>query len=860
MDLTHVCTMLLIALTPAFSLAAEPARFAIGGQHYVFRADENLLALDLDGEQLPLLQGVGPEWQADGAARLSSEAPVRLVDTRPDADTVTCRYEATEDGLTWQTTLRPGTTHDLCLELTSDDPRITHARPGLVVAGGPWTGLDLSQYQLAHGQTNWPKTYYLRDHDLFLCAWWEWETSRAGSFDWPTDACEPRQGTDPFAPAAAMVYTSGPDGKHAPLRDTLHLRVAKRLWDAALPALCRPSEYRETLAEMVYLDEWGTQPASHQKHMLEVLERLVVPHGVRLLTVVQNWQTCGFDSLLPDSIWLPDYPPNPAVGAVAELEEVADLGRRLGLIAFRTNYMLLRRRSPSFQRGLVDFALGPDGKPKWHTQPSRWPDLVRRQEPEIARLWRPNAGFTDQLTSGGYSAAYLDFNRDAGGDGTLKTALQRQREMARLIKDTHRGPLGSETLNQQDLMGYYVDFADFGIMGGHDRLFPPDYKLRRLQEITVNYGCGLCYRFFELPPFKRFHQGRLDIWADPSWMDDYRCSEVMLGNGGYIMWHAPWSWALTECLLIGRLQRHYALAPVDSVEYRVGDGWQSLEELVKGGAIVQTRPWNQKQREFGQVRVRYGHGLTVICNRLPDDLTIEAAAQSLVLPQYGWAAWKKDASIVAYSAYWPGTRDRVECLDEGEGALRFLNPRGAVIEGSSDLRLWKNGRLLWRVDPDTEIATIGDARLSLRPPQPEPLADLQFDFRRGLHGWQPRAGVLRVDQTPDGAGLTIRDPDPQLYSPPLALDGKPGDVVEFTMSTDAGEMGQLYFTTPDDGISQRQAVRFPVQPDGRPRPIAIPVGNHDRWAGHTITQIRLDPIHGPDSATVILHTLRLKRP
>ena len=75
-------------------------------------------------------------------------------------------------------------------------------------------------------------------------------------------------------------------------------------------------------------------------------------------------------------------------------------------------------------------------------------------------------------------------------------------------------------------------------MGGHDRLFTPEYKLRRLQTTTVHYGCGLYYRFFELPPFPRFHRNQLDLWADPALMDDYRCCEILLGNG-VNLWPAP---------------------------------------------------------------------------------------------------------------------------------------------------------------------------------------------------------------------------------------------------------------------------------------------------------------------------------
>ena len=62
---------------------------------------------------------------------------------------------------------------------------------------------------------------------------------------------------------------------------------------------------------------------------------------------------------------MPDYPPSPAAGTVDELRAVAEAGKAMGRFGFRTNYMLLRTRSPSYLQGRVDFALGPDGKPTW---------------------------------------------------------------------------------------------------------------------------------------------------------------------------------------------------------------------------------------------------------------------------------------------------------------------------------------------------------------------------------------------------------------------------------------------------------------------------------------------------------------
>jgi hypothetical protein len=332
-----------------------------------------------------------------------------------------------------------------------------------------------------------------------------------------------------------------------------------------------------------------------------------------------------------------------------------------------------------------------------------------------------------------------------------------------------------------------------------------------------------------------------------------------LGNGGYICWPCPWPYAITEAIVIGRLQKHYALAPVASVEYETHGTWKSLEDMVRGGFCLESRTWMRKQNELGRIRVVYGNGLTVIGNRLSEAMTVTVPSGRLALPQYGWVAFRRNGSFLAYSAYWPGSQHRVDFLEEGRGGLRFLNPRGATLEGASTIRLWKGGTLLWSVDPAAGVASLNHERLALTRPAPVPLTDVSVDFRRGLSGWRPVAGILRAEKTGDGVKLAIASSDPQLCSPPLWLTGHADDVLALKLSTDAGNLGQLYFSTSEDAISERQVMVFHPTPDGQPRTIEIPIGRHAGWAGHHITAVRLDPIHGPASATVVLRGLKLQR-
>ena len=846
-----------VCFTCAYEVPASPSSVCIEseGCTYIYNPYKAELDVMIGGKSIPLLQGVGPVWKSNGKECSIATETVSLVEITKNEGRNTFIYASPED-IRWSLTLRQGSAGDVVFDLKSEHAGFLKSQPGSVIAGGKWIGLDLNQYQTAHGQTNWPKTFYLCNHDLFLCAWWDWSASNASSPVWPLKQCEPRTGKRAFAPAASMLYRPCLDGTFSPLSDSLHVRVSPKLWKAALPSLCEPSEYRKELSTMVYLDLWGGETAAGKKHILTCLSKLAGDH-VRFLTIVQNWQTAGFDALLPDSIWMPEYPPSPAKGTVDEYRELSELGKSLGLIGFRTNYALFCDQAPSVLKGIVAQATDENGKSKWHTQPAKWTTLARRQEKEIADLWQPNASFTDQLGSGACPQIYMDYKLEGGGGSTIASTLRHQRELARLIKETHKGPLGTETLNQQDLIGRYCDFGDYGCMNGHNRFFPPDYKLQRLQPLTMHYGCGLAYRFFEASPFKLFHKQALDIWEDPALMDDYRCCEVMLGNGAYIFWKSPWAWAVTESILIGRLQRYYALEPVKSVDYQVNGSWRSLEDLVRNGFAPQGRPWLQKQKELARIRIMYRNGLTVYVNRLPGELVVDVPDAKLTLPQYGWVAYMPDASLFAYSALMPGTEHRVDCLEEKSSGLRFLNPRGKRIHDSTDVRLWQDGKLLWSLDPKNDVVDVNGGKLQLTEVEkPLKRADINFDFRKGLSGWQATRGILRIESVDQGQRLVVVSKDPYLFSPVVEFEGRAGDVIEITLSSDTGTMGQFYFAASKGGLHMRS---FKVVPDGKLHTVSIPIGTHNHWKDKTITRLRLDPVHGPLRSTVVLKSFHLKR-
>ena len=68
-----------------------------------------------------------------------------------------------------------------------------------------------------------------------------------------------------------------------------------------------------------------------------------------------------------------------------------------------------------------------------------------------------------------------------------------------------------------------------------------------------------------------------------------------------------------------------------------------------------------------------------------------------------------------------------------------------------------------------------------------------WDFRRGLSGWQPNAGIVRTRVTPEGPVMSVLGPDPFLVSPPLGKAAGPFVLVVLKMRSTGDSIGQIYY-------------------------------------------------------------------
>lgn len=440
-------------------------------------------------------------------------ATVRAVyETRPKNGGEAKRFELTvdrapEDGVN-RGALRIG--------VRTETTEVAAVRAGTVKTEKNWRRFCVERYAEAYAQPFWPRTAFFVDDNLFLSAKWSLDGS-AGT-RWSEDCDQRFNGSNDFEAAPAVLYEANVAGERSAVAETLTLRVGTDLGETVGRPTQRPSEYFDELKNAVYLDFWGGT-AKEAEAFITKTATLTVGR-VPFLTVFQNWEAGGWDALLPDSVRLPDFPPNPAIGTVEELASLAKTGKRCGRFALRTNYMFLRENSPSYREGAARFAVDVAGKPRWHIRLADVGPILERQEAEIAELFAPNANFSDQLTSGAAPWAYLDFAADAGTPCQMGAILTKEREIARRLKETQAGPLGSESLMDEHLLGEFVDFGDYGIYDGFHRALTPEFKLRRLNKTAVFHGVGLMYRFFELPPFPNFCALKRDYATEDALRDD----------------------------------------------------------------------------------------------------------------------------------------------------------------------------------------------------------------------------------------------------------------------------------------------------------------------------------------------------
>ncbi len=869
------CSICFLAL--ATLALAEPTTWQFDWLSASFAPENGRLVVTVGDRSFEPLAGAGPIRLMGEEQKLPKQQNIRLLGSERDGATLRSQYES--DGVPFGlelTVAGEGEWTEFRFRWSSPERVWAGVLPGVAVGLGQQQPFFFNRVSESYGQASGGCTFRCGDADLWLFADWDVPSSNLTGYqrprilkpteintNFPVDLTPEAMagGNLPFAVAGTSVYAPDTAGRRLPLDDTLVLRIGKRLWEAVPTPSQPPSPYREELARSVFVDIWGGHQAPELTYTLNLMGR-VTRGQVRFHTILQNWQCGGFDTLQPLSLRMPDYPPNPHIGTIAELRELCETGKRLGRFGFRTNYVYCKDRSPVVTSGEVRRAVNPDGSPRQFVRFSDVVSLAQRQEAEIAALFSPNCTFSDQLGSAGDCSLYLDHDATVGSP-SLRQTWARIKSVCELLRQAQGGPLSSETLCGDFLLGGWIDAGDYGMFGGHERALAPDYKLRKLQHLMGFHGMALGYRFFFAPPYSGndHHQRGEEMYRQPGLpADDYRACEVLYGNGAYLylLGDFPWQRILTELIVVGRLQQRYALVPVESIAYYQPDSgqWLSLEDLAKAGVNVTPVRWVPQTTALRIARVRYANGLEVTVNRSPDPIAAECGPFHLRLPEAGWCAAMPDHSLVAFSAYWPSTEQRVDYLNDRNVDWRFLDPRGTTIDGISLPTLAVGGKPVVELLPGDQLRIDGET-VPGHLPEPPPPTTIDFDFTQGFAGWYAARDILRFRQGPEGISLTTCGRDPYMVSSDLEI--APDQVKVLVVALRSNEPGKaaFFWRTEDANSFRGGALReFAIEASDDFREYRVPVGEHGNWRGKTITGLRLDPLSHDGTFTVDIRSIR----
>jgi len=678
------------------------------------------LTLHLKNQDLPLIQDFGPTLTSGG--KTLSPGQYRLERFRHSVDADACQIH-----VVYRVVGFPTPTY-YWLTFKTDGPYIhisTEMREPVA--------LEMCPGRLVHPEAFKPFTITRRvreswEQNTVQAAFWhrkgrfwvygEFNLEESNAYDGGMACLDRNRWATDLGPSAQ--YPPYAFGLRRPLREKLTIGISEDLWQAVKPIGNPPSEYARELGESMFVDLWDDS----KKLQAEFIERLgrQTAGTIRLYTIIQKWQAGGFDGINPDAFWPPRLMPDKRYGTLEDLRHLVQTARKFGRVALRTNYeLVISDKSPSFKEGLIKarFAQAVPEKGILMADTNReygsesrpdWQRLARFQETDIHTFFGSDASFVDQVASGGGVGFRQDMTPYNIGTGVGRYDADIYRQFCRLVKTIHHGPLSSETLCSEYMLGYWCDTGDYGIFNGADRRISPEYKLRRLHRLSVFHGMGLGYRFFGYP--QQFinagdwiGHGHGQYWGLNagdfySGMDSYRAMTVLFGNGAYYYSGLDFPPAershreqpITEALTVGVLQRHYALQDVRKIAYLWNGKWQTLNELMDDGKIA-FKPDRDDCEAFKTIRVEYANGLIVTGNRGDQPLTVKPTSDlELSLPKDGWCGAKPDGSVLVYSGIGPLASHRIDFAQDVARKIRFINPRGTMVGGISSPTLWIDGR------------------------------------------------------------------------------------------------------------------------------------------------------------------------
>jgi hypothetical protein len=212
-----------------------------------------------------------------------------------------------------------------------------------------------------------------------------------------------------------------------------------------------------------------------------------------------------------------------------------------------------------------------------------------------------------------------DYNPATVGSGTFGAYRDGSVALWAYERNVERGPVLGEGRYHWFWSGLLDSVeAQFGaesppITNGLEAPLFVDFDLTRIHPLQVNYGMGY---------YDRWMPGGTTITSTTA-LDAYRMQEIIFGHSPYLT-DALWSSvprALLEQNLVSPLATRYTLQTPNAIAYMVDGAWSDASSAAKVG-------------EFSLVQVGYPNGDTILANSGSSNV----AWNSLLIPQYGWAA------------------------------------------------------------------------------------------------------------------------------------------------------------------------------------------------------------------------------
>jgi len=673
------------------------------------------LTFTCKSKTLHVLKGIGPVFVVDDSRIGPGDYTVQTTSKTEKDGTIILACRATAEEFSADYTLAFKKLPDGAMELIVRGNKNVAAFQCGNIAGSdqPFKQFYVGQRDVeAYPQNDGPPPFiYWPEKKIFFFAFLDLNVSHSAGYS---------HRLSPKANFLAKNPPIGSDTGYAVLTDRTRpalyeryvFRAATNMWESAGPIPTAPSEYREELANMIFNDYWdGSFPMG--LFQLNWLKK-VTGDTIKFYTVIQQWGFAGFDDTLPDLYRVPDFVnPCPRFGTKDELKKFVALGNTIGRTALRTNYMLVRPdTSFSLKEKLIKLALNPDKTPKWHSNFTSIIPLIRRQDSEFHRDFGTTAAFSDQLSSGGNSACFINFDASEPGAGTIAAARQNLMKMCKMMKTIHKGPLGSESYMADSQFGEFMDTGDYQIFAADQRSdFTPEEKLRRIHPLTVTHSMGLGYRYFFGPWEKDWMEKGFQSYFGPDEkIDSYRACEILYGNGGYLFFYAGMRQvvALTECFTVGVAQRHYALQKVDYVKYGKGLAWRTLDQLITNPQIDSL---DKLHAWFKRFHIRYANGCHVYVNRDTKPMEILTTTnQTIKLPQHGWLVYTEDGNLLAYSAlvsdpFFPSREGRVDFCEDKARKIKYVNPRSTHFQNITQPTVWLNDKIHFVLEKPNQTFT-----------------------------------------------------------------------------------------------------------------------------------------------------------